>query len=78
MMSAVEIEGKTIDEAIEKACREFNVPREKLNIEIISEGTTGFLGIGSKKALIKASIMNFDITFEATPVELPPAKSNAG
>ena len=74
-MSTVEIEGKTIDEAIEKACREFNVPREKLNIEIVSEGSAGFLGIGSKKALIKASLMNFDIAFEAAPVERPPVNT---
>jgi spoIIIJ-associated protein len=74
-MSTVEIEGKTIDEAIERACREFNVPREKLNIEIISEGTTGFLGIGSKKALIKASLINLDIAFEAAPVERPQVKT---
>lgn len=63
-MKTIEVEGKTIDEAIENACREFNVPREKLNIEIISEGTTGFLGIGSKKAVIKASMMNFDMAFD--------------
>jgi spoIIIJ-associated protein len=74
-MSTVEIEGKTIDEAIEKACREFNVPREKLNIEIISEGSTGFLGIGSKKALIKASLINFDMVFEAAPVERSQVKA---
>jgi spoIIIJ-associated protein len=50
-MKVLEIEGKTIDEAIEKACREFDVPREKLNIEILSEGSSGFLGlVGSKKA----------------------------
>ncbi len=63
-MKTIEVEGKTIDEAIENACHEFNVPREKLNIEIISEGTTGFLGIGSKKAVIKASMMNFDMAFD--------------
>lgn len=45
----MEIEGKSIDEAIEKACREFGVAREKLNIEIISEETGGFLGMLSKK-----------------------------
>ena len=61
-MEILEIEGKTIDEAIEKACREFNVPREKLSIEIISEGTTGFLGLGSKRAKIRTSIMSIDIT----------------
>jgi spoIIIJ-associated protein len=60
----MEIEGKTIDEAIEKACSEFNVSREKLNIEIISDGATGFLGLGSKKAKIKASIMSINMTMD--------------
>ncbi|MGZ3648563.1 MAG: RNA-binding cell elongation regulator Jag/EloR [Syntrophales bacterium] len=64
-MNSIEIEGKTIDEAIEKACSEFNVPREKLNIEIISDGATGFLGLGSKKAKIKASIMSIDMVIDA-------------
>ncbi len=67
-MNSLEIEAKTIDEAIEKACNEFNVPREKLNIEIISDGATGFLGIGGKKAKIRASIMSIDMTVEATPM----------
>jgi len=64
-MDAIEIEAKNIDEAIGKACQEFNVPREKLNIEIISEGSTGFLGLGSKKAKIKASILSLGIDLES-------------
>jgi spoIIIJ-associated protein len=69
-MHTLEIEGKTIDEAIEKACSEFKVPREKLNIEIISDGSTGFLGIlGSKKAKIRAGIMSIDMTMDAPPEE---------
>ncbi|MGD0275158.1 MAG: RNA-binding cell elongation regulator Jag/EloR [Syntrophales bacterium] len=63
-MNSVEIEGRTIDEAIENACNKFQVPREKLNIEILSEGISGFLGIGSKKARIKASLLNLDITLD--------------
>ena len=63
----VKIEGKTIDDAIEKACKEFNLPREKLNIEIISEGSSGFFGlVGSKKACIKASIMSIDLGIESS------------
>ena len=72
-MNSIEIEGKTIDAAIEKACSEFNVPREKLNIEIISDGATGFLGLGSKKAKIKASIMSIDMA-----IDTPAAQSNKG
>lgn len=61
MTKTIEIEGKTIDEAIETACQEFGVPRGKLNIEIISEGTAGLFGLGSKKAKIKASLLSFDV-----------------
>ena len=59
----VEIEAKSIDEAIQKACREFGVPREKLNIEIISEESGGFLGMLSKKAKIRASLLSLDMDF---------------
>lgn len=62
----LEIEDKCIDDAIEKACREFGVPREKLNIEIISESTGGFLGVLSRKAKIKASLLSFEMDFNAT------------
>ncbi len=67
-MEGMEIEGKTIDDAIEKACSTLHVPREKLNIEIISEGTPGFLGMGAKKALIRASLLTLDMELD-TPVD---------
>jgi spoIIIJ-associated protein len=53
-MAVLEFEGKTVDEAIETACRELNVPREKLEIEVLAAGSTGIFGIvGTKKARIK-------------------------
>ncbi|MGV8059570.1 MAG: RNA-binding cell elongation regulator Jag/EloR [Smithellaceae bacterium] len=63
-IKTLEIEEKSIDAAIEAACREFNVPREKLNIEIISEGNGGFWGMLSKKAKIRASLMALDVSFD--------------
>jgi spoIIIJ-associated protein len=71
----LEIEDKSIDDAIERACRDFGVPREKLNIEIISESTGGFLGVLSKKAKIKASLLSLDMDFTLT--EDPQPKSEA-
>jgi spoIIIJ-associated protein len=74
-METLEIEGKTIDDAIEKACREFGVSRDKLNIEIISEGSAGFLGlVGGRKAKIKACLLSIDATLNMrlTPPEKPP------
>jgi len=56
-MVFIETDGKTVEEAIEKACQEFNLPEERLNIEIISGGTSGLFGlVGIKKAKIKASL----------------------
>jgi spoIIIJ-associated protein len=54
-MAVFEFEGKTVEEAIEAACRELNVSREKMEIEVLSAGSTGIFGIvGTKKAKIKA------------------------
>ena len=70
MKNVIEIEGKTIDEAIQKACIEFNVSREKLNIEILSEGSPGFLGfVGGSRALIKAGLLSIDISMDGSPGE---------
>lgn len=64
----LEIEAKNVDEAIDKACRDFNVPREKLNIEILSAGSPGLLGIGAKKARVRASLLKLDLEPEAATV----------
>ncbi|MBI4619972.1 MAG: protein jag [Desulfobacterales bacterium] len=56
-MVFIETDGKTVEKAIEKACQEFNLPEERLNIEIISSGISGLFGlVGIKKARIKASL----------------------
>lgn len=55
-MSTVEIEEKTVEEAIAAACEKFKLPREKLEIEILSKGSSGIFGIvGAKKARIRAT-----------------------
>lgn len=50
-----EFSAKTVDEAITKASLEFEVSSENLEIQIVSEGKTGFLGFGAKPAIIKAA-----------------------
>lgn len=53
-MSSIEIEGKTLEEAIEKACSLLNLPKDMLEIEVLSTGSPGILGL-IKKAKIKVS-----------------------
>ena len=52
----VEISAKTVSDAITEACRKFGVTSDKLDYEVIEEGSSGFLGIGSKPAVIKAGV----------------------
>ncbi|MFA7636616.1 MAG: RNA-binding cell elongation regulator Jag/EloR [Monoglobales bacterium] len=46
-------EGKTLDEAINQGLSELGLTREEAEIEIIDEGSKGFLGIGGKEACVR-------------------------
>jgi spoIIIJ-associated protein len=71
----LDIEEKTIDKAIETACHEFGVTRDKLNIEIISEGNGGFFGMLSKKAKIRASLVSLAVSFDLSIKDNSSAKT---
>ena len=55
-MDFVEAEGDTIDAAIDHALELLGVGREKITIDIISEGRKGILGFGAQKAKIRAAL----------------------
>ena len=44
---------KTKGEAITQACIEMGTTSDQLDIQVISEGSSGFFGIGSKPAVIR-------------------------
>ena len=52
---SVEKRGKSVDEAIKAALDELGCEVETVNIEIIEESSKGFLGIGSKPAVVRVS-----------------------
>lgn len=51
-MDYIQISGKTRSEAIEKAMEKFGVGEENLDIQVVDEGSRGFLGIGAKDYVI--------------------------
>ncbi len=55
-MDYIEVSAKTVDDAITEACQKLVVTSDKLEYEVIEEGSVGFLGIGSKPAMIKAKV----------------------
>ena len=52
-MEFIEVSAKTVDEALTEASIKLGVPSSELEYEVVEKGSAGFLGIGSKDAVIK-------------------------
>ena len=63
-MEYIEVSAKTVNEAITEACQKLGVTSDRLEYEVIEEGSSGFLGIGSKPAVIKAAVKEEEISVE--------------
>src|ERR687885_1885007 len=64
---SVTVSAKTVDEAIVAAERELGVPRDRLDITVITEGSRGFLGMRAENARILAMVVG------GAPTVPPPA-----
>ncbi len=79
-MDYIEVTGKTVDEAINKAMIRLNTTSDMIEYDVIDKGSTGLLGfIGGKPAIIKArkketledKVMSFlDEMFKAMNLEV--------
>jgi spoIIIJ-associated protein len=54
-MEGIEITASTVEQAIEKAEAELRLNRDQFEVEVIREGKSGILGVGSREALIKVT-----------------------
>jgi len=56
LQKSVTKEAKTVDEAIRLACEELDTDIDNVDVEVISEGNKGILGIiGNKNAIVKVT-----------------------
>ena len=53
-MEYIEVSAKNVDDAITQATIQLGITSDQLEYEVLDKGSTGFLGIGSKNAVIKA------------------------
>ena len=56
-----------MDEAIDLALKELGATRDDVDIEVVSRGRTGFLGIGAEPARVR-------VRRKGAPIEEPPAR----
>ncbi len=55
---SIEVEGRTLEEAVKKALKELRLPRKKVKIEVLSEEERGLFGMqGAKPAKVRVSLI---------------------
>lgn len=52
-MDSIEVTAKTVDDAITEGLIKLGTTSDKIETEIIEKGSSGFLGIGSRPAIVK-------------------------
>ncbi len=55
-MNEITVSAKTLDDAITEASIQLGVASDQMEYDVIEKGSTGFLGIGSRQAVIRARI----------------------
>ena len=54
-MESTEVSAKTVEEAIEISLKQLGVGRDEVEIEVVSQGKSGFLGFGSENARVRVT-----------------------
>ena len=58
MNGSIRVSAKTVDDAITEAMIQLGVTSDRLEYEVIEKGSSGFLGIGMKQAVIEEESLN--------------------
>ena len=70
-MPCLEFEGKNLEKATEKACKDLNLKKEDLKYDVISYGSSGIFGlVGSKKARIRVYVPENETTEDVEAIAL--------
>ncbi|MCD7709333.1 MAG: protein jag [Clostridiales bacterium] len=76
-MDFMEFSAKNVDDAVTEACMQLGVTSSELEYEVVEKGSSGFLGLGSKNAVIKARRKDgkaSDETFKSVEKKPAPEK----
>ena len=60
MQREIEMSARTVDEAVELALRELDADRSDVEIDVVSRGKSGVLGIGSQPAVVRVTLAETD------------------
>jgi len=67
--ASIQISAATVADAIEKGLARLSLPRERVTVQVIDQGSRGLLGLGARDAVVRLT----PISAQATIPEEPPA-----
>jgi spoIIIJ-associated protein len=71
--TSIEVIAPTVEEAVARGAQELNLPEEALEVEVLDEGSKGFLGLGGRQVRVRLTVRTTPIQpEEPTPVERIP------
>lgn len=68
-MNKIQVTGKTVDEAIEKALADLGRSLDEVQVNIIQAPSKGFLGLGAKPAIVEITVEEAEPVQEVVQVE---------
>jgi len=75
MTHYLEFDGRNVEKAIEKACNELNLKKEKIKHDILSHGSSGIFGlVGTKKAKIRVAVQDIEKEISHSDFNIPEEK----
>lgn len=54
--NVLEVKGEDVDQAIEAGLAQLGLDRSEVSIEVVDEGSSGFLGIGGRDAIVRLTV----------------------
>jgi len=54
----IEIDAKTVEEAVRKAIKKLKVSEDEVEVEVMKKGRSGVLGVGSEEARVKVKVID--------------------
>ena len=55
MVESLEVSGKTVGEAIERALQQLGLTRDQVEVTVLNKGKSGFWGMGAEEAVVKVT-----------------------
>ena len=69
--TTLEVIAPSVEEAIVRGVEQLGVPREQLEVDILDEGSRGFLGIGGRQTRVRLTVKVDEVALQAAPAPSP-------